>query len=90
MKTLPTLSTAGKAFRLLELIAGSKSGYTLTELAKNLNLSMGAVQRLTHTLTALQYLHREPKTKALCVTPKIFLFGFAFLSQSEMREVALP
>jgi DNA-binding IclR family transcriptional regulator len=90
MKAPPTLSTVGKAFRLLELIAGSKSGYTLTELAKNLNLSMGGVQRLTHTLTALQYLHREPKTKALRLTPKIFLFGFAFLSQAEIREVALP
>ena len=90
MKAPSTLSTVGKAFRVLELIAGSKSGYTLTELAKKLNLSMGAAQRLAHTLTALQYLHKEPKTKSLRLSPKIFLFGFAFLSQSEIREVALP
>ena len=45
-----TLSTVGKAFRVLELIAGAESGYTLTELAKKLNLSMGEAQRLAHTL----------------------------------------
>ena len=90
MKAPSTLSTVGKAFRLLELIGGSKSGYTLTELVKKLNISMGAAQRLTHTLLALKYLYREPKTKTLRLTPKIFLFGFAFLSQSEIREIARP
>jgi DNA-binding IclR family transcriptional regulator len=90
MKAPSTLSTVGKAFRVLELIAGDNSGYTLTELAKKLNLSMGAVQRLAQTLIALQYLSKEPKTKTLRLTPKIFLFGFAFLSHSEIREIAIP
>jgi len=90
MKAPPTLSTVGKAFRVLELIAGAKVGYTLTELARKLNLSMGAVQRLTQTLIALQYLSKDPQTKALRLTPKICLFGFAFLSQLQIREVALP
>ena len=90
MKLPSTLSTVDKAFRVLELIGWSKSGYTLTELVKKLNISMGAAQRLTHTLVALKYLYREPKTKTLRLTPKIFLFGFAFLSQSEIREIARP
>lgn len=90
MKDSSTLSTVDKAFRVLELIGGSQSGYTLTELVKKLNISMGAAQRLTYTLVALKYLYREPKTKALRLTPKIFLFGFAFLSQSEIREIARP
>jgi IclR family pca regulon transcriptional regulator len=51
---------------------------------------MGAAQRITRTLIGLQYLSKEPKTKALHLTPKIFLYGFYFLSQSEIREIALP
>jgi hypothetical protein len=39
MSISSTLSTIGKAFRVLELIAESKSGYTLTELVKELNIS---------------------------------------------------
>jgi IclR family KDG regulon transcriptional repressor len=90
MNTLSTLSTVSKAFRVLELIAEAKSGYTLTELVKKLNISMGAAQRITQTLITLQYLCKDPKTKALHLTPKIFLFGFSFLSQSEIRKIALP
>ncbi len=90
MKNPSTLSTVEKAFRVLEHIAGTKSGYTLSELVKDLNISMGAAQRLSETLSSLQYLYKEPKTKALRLTPKIFLFGFAFLNNLEVREVALP
>jgi DNA-binding IclR family transcriptional regulator len=85
-----TLSTVDKAFRVLELIAESRSGYTLTELVKKLDISMGAAQRIAHTLMALQYLYKEPRSKALHLTPKIFLYGFSFLCQSEIREIALP
>jgi IclR family pca regulon transcriptional regulator len=84
------ISSVGKAFRVLELIAESKSGCTLTELVKKLNISMGAAQRISYTLIALQYLYKEPRTKALHLAPKIFLFGFSFLSRSEIREIALP
>ncbi len=90
MNTISTLSTVSKAFQVLELIAETKSGYTLTELVKKLSISMGAAQRITRTLITLQYLCKEPKTKALHLTPKIFLFGFSFLSQSEIRKIALP
>jgi IclR family pca regulon transcriptional regulator len=90
MRAPSTLSTVAKTFRVLELIAESKSGYTLTELVKKLKISMGAAQRITRTLIGLQYLSKEPKSKALHLTPKIFLYGFSFLSQSEIREIALP
>ncbi len=90
MEVPSTLLTVRKAFRLLELIAESKSGCTLTELARGMRISMGSTQRLANTLLALNYLYKEPKTKTLRLTPKIFQFGFAFLHQSEIREIALP
>jgi DNA-binding IclR family transcriptional regulator len=79
-----------KAFRILEVIGESRSGYTLTQLVKKLSMSVGAVQRLTRTLVVLQYLYKEPETKTFHLAPKIFQFGFSFLNQSEIREIALP
>jgi DNA-binding IclR family transcriptional regulator len=79
-----------KAFRILEFIGESRSGYSLIQLVKNLNMSVGAVQRLTSTLVALRYLYKEPETKTFRLAPKIFQFGFSFLNQSEIRVIALP
>jgi len=90
MKDALTLNTVAKAFRALELISESKEGYTLTELARCLKTSIGGAQRLTNTLMALQYLHRDPNQKKFRLTPKIFTFGFSFLNQSEIRQIALP
>jgi len=90
MKDLSIIHSVNKAFRILEFVGGSPTGYTLTQLVRNLNISMGAAQRLTRTLMALQYLYKEPNTKAFRLTPKIFQFGFSFLNQSEMREIAFP
>jgi IclR family transcriptional regulator, KDG regulon repressor len=84
------LKTVGNIFRLLELVAEAKGGYTLTELTKLLDISMGAAQRLTNTLVTLNYLYKEPKTKNYRLTPKIFKFGFAFINRSEIREIASP
>lgn len=90
MKSLLFLKTVGNTFRLLELVAETKGGYTLTELKRKLNISMGSAQRLTNTLVVLDYLNKEPKTGKYCLTVKIFQFGFAFLNRSEIREIAFP
>jgi DNA-binding IclR family transcriptional regulator len=90
MKGRPRILSVHKTFRVLELVGESKSGYTLTELARNLDISMGAAQRITHTLLELGYLGKEPKTKVFRLTPKFLFLGSAFLQQSEIREVALP
>jgi IclR family pca regulon transcriptional regulator len=84
------INSVVKAFRILEFIEEYRSGCTLTGLVKNLNMSVGAVQRLTHTLTALQYLYKDPESKTFRLAPKLFQFGFSFLNQSEIREISLP
>jgi IclR family pca regulon transcriptional regulator len=84
------IHSVSKAFRILEFVGGSPTGYTLTQLVRSLNMSIGAAQRLTRTLVALRYLYKDPKTKTFRLAPKIFQFGFSFLNQSEIREIALP
>ncbi len=84
------LKSVGNIFRLLELVAESKDQHTLSELKRKLDISMGAAQRLTNTLVTLKYLYKEPKTKKYHLTPKLFQFGFAFLSRFEIRKIAFP
>jgi len=84
-----TIFSLVKAFRVLELVSKSNSGYTLTELVRYLKISMGAAQRITNTLLDLGYLYKEPKTKIFRLTPKFLSFGSAFLSQSEIRDITL-
>jgi len=90
MKEGPTINSVGKTFRVLEFISATKTGCTLTELVKGLGLSIGSAQRIINTLLELQYLGKEPKTKILRLTPRFLFFSSAFLSQSEIRETALP
>jgi IclR family pca regulon transcriptional regulator len=90
MKEGPTINSVAKTFRVLEFISETKNGCTLTELVKSLALSIGSAQRIINTLIELQYLCKEPKTKVLHLTPRFLSFGSAFLSQSEIREFALP
>ncbi len=84
-----TIFSLVKAFRVLELVSSSTSGYTLTELVRHLKISMGAAQRITNTLLDLGYLYKEPKTKIFRLTPKFLSFGSPFLSQSEIRDISL-
>jgi len=90
VKTPPLLSTVDKTFSVLELIAESKYGHTLTELVKKLKISMGAAQRITNSLIALQYLYKDPKTKTLHLTPKMFFCGYSSFSRSEIHKIAFP
>jgi IclR family transcriptional regulator, pca regulon regulatory protein len=85
-----TIISVSKAFRILEFVKDSKSGCCLTDLVKNLRLSMGAVQRITNTLLSLGYLYREPQSKIFHLTPKFLSFASACIAQEGMREIILP
>lgn len=90
MSQLLTINSVVNAFRLAECFCGPHAEFTLTELAKRLQLSMGAAQRITHTLTSLGYLRKNAKTKTYQLSAKWLSIGFAFLNHSELREITLP
>ena len=90
MKDPLIINSIIKSFRLLECFRESKSEFTLTELVKRLNVSMGTVQRISHTLEKLGYLHRNPRTKAFRLTPKWLPFGYAYLENLDLRDIVLP
>ncbi|MBW2308344.1 MAG: IclR family transcriptional regulator [Deltaproteobacteria bacterium] len=85
-----TINSIVNCFKLLECFTGQQSRLTLMELVRKLNISVGAAQRITHTLTILEYLYKDPKTKTFQLTPKILSLGFAFLHHSGLRDIVLP
>ena len=92
MKDLLIINSIVKAFRLLECFHGfnSKSQFTLTELVKHLDITMGTAQRLTHTLEALGYLYKDPKTKGFQLTSKWLSLAYSYLSHLDLREISRP
>lgn len=90
MKSNLTINSVVKAFRLLECFREEKSTYTLTELTRELHITTGTAQRITHTLTSLGYLQRDPQTKAFQLTSKWLSFGYAFMKNLNLREIVQP
>ena len=90
MKDPLIINSIVKAFRLLECFRDSKSQFTLTELVKHLDITMGTAQRITHTLETQGYLYKDPKTKAFQLTSKWLSFGYTYLGRLDLREIAQP
>ncbi|MBA3030945.1 MAG: IclR family transcriptional regulator [Desulfobacterium sp.] len=79
-----------KAFRLIELFGAPNYEYSLSEINKKLEISMGSVQRITNSLMELGYLVKDKKTKKFRLSPKWLPIGFGILAGLEIRKVALP
>jgi len=79
-----------KAFEVLERLADIGRPVGLTELCQHASLSRSALQRITHTLTALGYLRQDPKTRAFTLSGKVLHLSHAMLSSDSLRDRALP
>ena len=63
MKKPSTVNTVFKAFRLIELFVEPNAEFSLTEISRKLDISIGAVQRITNSLMDIGYLAKDAKTK---------------------------
>lgn len=84
------IASIGKAFEVLERLADIGRPVGLTELCQHTSLSRSALQRITHTLTALGYLRQDPKTRAFTLSGKVLHLSHAMLSSDSLRDRALP
>lgn len=80
--TAPALD---RTLQILELLAASSSGLTLSELSKRLDAPKNAVFRITQTLLAHGYLYRETDTMAFQLTGQ-----FMRLAPPRFGRVSLP
>jgi DNA-binding IclR family transcriptional regulator len=89
MKT-PSVPALERALAIWELLAASKSGLTLPEIAKALDLPKSSVHCLLITLERHRYLHRNDPTSRYLFGSKLFSLANMSLSGLELRQVAMP
>lgn len=84
------ISSLGKGFEIIELLAELQRPVALTELTALSGIERSAVQRITHTLTALGYLRQHPGTRAFTLSGKMLTLGNAVLGGHTLRDRAMP
>jgi DNA-binding IclR family transcriptional regulator len=92
---MPTTKTTNvpaveRAFHVLELIAQSRNGFSLSELSRRLRLPKSSVHLLVTTLERLGYLQKHPQTGHYLFGLKLFSLSRAALQGVELRAVARP
>ena len=89
MKT-PSVPALERTLAILELLAGSRAGLTLPEIAKELQLPKSSVHCLLITLERHCYLNRNERTSRYMFGSKLFSLGNMSLSGLRVRQVAAP
>ncbi|MCB2226776.1 MAG: helix-turn-helix domain-containing protein [Desulfarculaceae bacterium] len=83
------VKSLAKGMRLLEAFSSERPRLTLTELAETTGMNLATVQRLTHTLSQLDYLGRD-QHKRFFLSPRVLALGQAFSGGSGLRRLAAP
>jgi len=79
-----------KAIKVLSCVADSKTPVGITQLSKRLALSIGAVQRMTYTLSKLGYLRKATNNKEYILGFKAWALGLSIVSEIEVKNIAHP
>lgn len=78
------IESLGKGLAVLETFQPDTPTLTLSEIARRTGLSISSAQRITHTLTTLGYLEKDPAQKNYRIGPLVLT-----LAQSYMQSVDL-
>jgi DNA-binding IclR family transcriptional regulator len=79
-----------RAFQVLELLAQSSKGFSLSELSRRLHLPKSSVHLIVTTLERLGYLQKHPQTGHYLFGLKLFSLSRVALQGVELRAVARP
>jgi DNA-binding IclR family transcriptional regulator len=89
MKT-PSVPALERGLAILELLARSRAGLTLPEIAKELSFPKSSVHCLLITLERHRYLHRNDRTSRYLFGSKLFKIANMSLTGLQLRQVAMP
>jgi DNA-binding IclR family transcriptional regulator len=91
MKTEATSSTAiERAMGIFEAVAERKSGLTLSEICRHLEIPKSSASYLLRTLKNLGYLHLDPATGKYRLGLKVMSLGQRVEIGTDVKEAALP
>lgn len=83
------INSLERCFHILETIAKSGRGLTLSEVAEFCQLNKTATNRFLYTLCSLGYLRRDGN-KRYFLNSKIFELASGFLDSSKIRSISKP
>ncbi len=78
-----------RAFRLLDLLATSDAGYSLSELARQLGMSKGSAHGLIKTLESGGVVELDSE-RHYSLGPRVYNLSQAYIRRSGLRRYALP
>lgn len=84
------MQSLGRAFSILETVAGHRAGITLAELSRSVGLHTSTTFHLAKTLVALGYLQQSADTKRYRVGRPLFALAASALDEIEMVNLATP
>lgn len=84
------VASVEKAVRVLQAFRDAGPSVSLTEIAERTGLGKSASQRFCHTLVALGYLERDPRTRQLKPSPQLLDFSYIFLASDPFTSIAAP
>lgn len=84
-------SSLVRGLKVLECFGQQKHHrYTLSELARILNMPKSSIYRVLKTLSQMDYLRYEEHSKHYYLGVRVLSLGFALLEGMELREIARP
>jgi len=84
-------SSLVRGLRVLECFGEQKHHrFTLSELARVLNMPKSSIYRVLKTLSQMDYLRYEEHSKHYYLGVRVLSLGFALLEGMELREIARP
>jgi IclR family pca regulon transcriptional regulator len=75
---------------VLESFNKEKDNYTLSELARHLNIPKASLYRIVKDLAQMNYLRYEELSKRYYLGTRVLSLGYYFLENLELREIARP
>jgi len=84
------IQSLARGLRILEILADSPRGVSVTELAEQLDLDKGSASRLVATLANYAYAEKDPISRRYSLGPQVVSLSRSLLSRLPLREVAKP
>lgn len=88
--TGPRLYHVDRALDLLEILAVTNEGITLSEVSRKLGIAKSSAHSLLYTLVARAYIERSTDGHHFRLGPRAFEFANLTLEELELRKVASP
>jgi DNA-binding IclR family transcriptional regulator len=87
---IPSVPSLQRGLAILEILADSRKGLTLSNLTQRMRLPKSSVHSLLLTLERTGYLHRSEVTGRYLFGTKLFSLATKSVSRLELKEQALP